>query len=303
MVFEFRNSAFTAHLARRVAETTGRGFEVRGGRRIGGGCINEAFVLEGTGGGRHFVKTNDAARLSMFEAEAEGLEELRAAAGGPRAPAPVCAGVHGDRSYLILEYIEFGPGSAGTPERFGSELAALHRRTTSDFGWRRDNTVGATPQPNGRMPDWIAFLRERRLGFQLRLAARNGYGGRLQRDGERLLASLDRFFDQPPAPSLLHGDLWGGNSGADAEGNPVIFDPAVYYGDREADLAMTELFGGYPGRFYAAYHEAWPLDARYRTRKTLYNLYHVLNHLNLFGGGYRVQAEGMIGQLLAEIGA
>jgi fructosamine-3-kinase len=298
---ELSDSAGLPYLAGRITEATGKFFQARAGRRVGGGCINDALVLEGTDGRRYFVKTNLASRVSMFEAEAEGLAELRAAPGGPRAPAPVCTGAHGDLSYLILEYIESGPGNAKTQERLGTELAALHRRLAPEFGWRRDNTIGSTPQPNDRTRDWVAFLRERRLGFQLKLAQRNGYDGRLLREGERLLAVLGRFFDRPPVPSLLHGDLWGGNSGADRQGRPVIFDPAVYYGDREADLAMTELFGGYTPDFYAAYHEAWPLDAGYGTRKTLYNLYHVLNHLNLFGGGYRAQAAGMIERLLSEV--
>ncbi|MBN2885639.1 MAG: fructosamine kinase family protein, partial [Chromatiaceae bacterium] len=125
--------------------------------------------------------------------------------------------------------------------------------------------------------------------------------GALQPQGERLLDALDALLDHHPPPSLLHGDLWGGNIGATPEGEPVIFDPAVYYGDRETDLAMTELFGGFDADFRAAYHEAWPLPTGYETRKTLYNLYHVLNHLNLFGGGYLAQSERMIGQLLAAI--
>jgi fructosamine-3-kinase len=145
-------------------------------------------------------------------------------------------------------------------------------------------------------------LRDQRLGFQLRLAAQNSLGTKLQRLGELLLANLEGFFPgyRPPA-SLLHGDLWGGNAAFAISGEPVVFDPAVYYGDREADLAMTELFGGFDSRFYAAYREAWPLDPGYGTRKTLYNLYHILNHANLFGGGYVSQTENMLQRLLAEL--
>jgi len=152
------------------------------------------------------------------------------------------------------------------------------------------------------MPDWIAFYRAWRLRPQFELARHNAAPRGLLRQGERLLERLEAFFPgYHPMPSLLHGDLWGGNHGY-ADGVPVLFDPAVYYGDREVDLAMTELFGGYPADFYAAYREAWPLDPGYRVRKPLYNLYHVLNHFNLFGGGYAAQAEAMVRRLLAEAG-
>ena len=181
----------------------------------------------------------------------------------------------------------------------GRRLARLHRVTGSRFGWDRDNTIGATPQVNTPGSDWIAFWREHRLGFQLGLAARNGHGGRLQQRGGQLMEKLPEFFrDCTPAPSLLHGDLWGGNAGFDASGDPVIYDPAVYYGDRETDIAMTELFGGFSADFYSGYNAEFPLDAGYAHRKDLYNLYHVLNHLNLFGGGYGAQAERMIDRLL-----
>jgi fructosamine-3-kinase len=181
----------------------------------------------------------------------------------------------------------------------GRVLACLHRCTATDFGWHRENTIGSTPQHNTRARDWVAFWRERRLGFQLDLAARNGYGRALLDSGERLMSVLDGLIGHRPVASLLHGDLWGGNIGASRDGEPVIFDPAVYFGDRETDLAMTELFGGFGSDFYAAYREAWPLPPEYATRKTLYNLYHVLNHLNLFGGGYLTQAKGMMDRLVA----
>jgi fructosamine-3-kinase len=148
----------------------------------------------------------------------------------------------------------------------------------------------------------VEFWRTQRLGFQLRLAAGNGYGGRLQTQGERLLTELPALLagHTPPA-ALLHGDLWSGNYSVDVGGAPVIFDPALYYGDRETDLAMTELFGGFSPRFYQAYNDAYPLSEGYRLRKSLYNLYHVLNHLNLFGGGYLAQAEQLLGGLLREL--
>ncbi|MBI5626988.1 MAG: fructosamine kinase family protein [Nitrosomonadales bacterium] len=174
--------------------------------------------------------------------------------------------------------------------------------TASQFGFAHKNFIGTTPQPNGWKNSWIDFWREQRLGFQLRLAKQNGYGSQLQTLGERLIDALPAFFENhTPQPSLLHGDLWRGNHSFLADGTPVIFDPAPYYGDRECDLAMTELFGGYPADFYAAYRAAFPLDEGYAVRKDLYNLYHILNHANLFGNGYARQAEQMMLRLLAEV--
>jgi len=187
----------------------------------------------------------------------------------------------------------------GDDALLGEQLATLHRRTGKAFGFTQDNFIGSSPQRNTWNNDWISFWREERLGFQLELAAENGYGGKLQSLGEDLLEALPAFFEgYAPAPSLLHGDLWSGNHAFLADGTPTIFDPAVYYGDRECDLAMTELFGGYTANFYAAYRAAWPLHEGYGLRRDLYNLYHILNHANLFGGGYANQAEQMMRTLL-----
>jgi protein-ribulosamine 3-kinase len=288
-------------IADHIAAVTGEAFTLERERGVGGGCINSAAVLEGEDGRRYFVKLNDAARLQMFEAEAAGLDEL-AAAHAIRVPRPVCSGTDGGDAYLVLEFIELDGGGRGSLERLGQQLAALHRATRTEFGWDRDNTIGSTPQINAPDTDWVRFWQRHRLGFQLELAARNGGGGRLQSRGEELVHQVGLFFDTyHPQASLLHGDLWSGNYSIDYNGNPVIFDPAVYYGDREADLAMTELFGGFGPRFYDAYRDAWPVDPGYKVRRTLYNLYHIINHFNLFGGGYRSQAEHMIDQLLAEL--
>lgn len=285
-------------IAEAIGQAIGRPFRIRQQRFVGGGCINRAAVVEGDGG-RFFVKLNRAQSLAMFEAEFAGLEELRKAQ-TIRVPRPICTGTAGGESFLAMEYLDLSGRVDGA--RAGRQLAELHRVTAEQFGWRRDNTIGATPQINTPHRDWVSFWRECRLGPQLRLAAANGYGGRLQQSGERLMERLSALLDHRPVPSLLHGDLWGGNIGATPAGEPVIFDPAVYYGDREADLAMTELFGGFDARFYAAYRESWPLDPGYGVRKILYNLYHILNHLNLFGGGYLLQAQSMVDRLLAEIG-
>ncbi len=282
-----------------LREVTGEDFRILRPIAVGGGCINSAYRLEGEGCA-YFVKLNRQELLPMFEAEAEGLREI-AAAGTIRVPLPVCSGVGGGQAWLAMENLALRSGRGACDRLLGQRLAALHRIPRPYFGWHRDNTIGASPQPNARQGNWAGFWAGQRLGFQLELAATQGYGGKLQRDGERLLEHLPVFFaDHQPQPSLLHGDLWGGNYAADESGQPVVFDPACYYGDREADIAITELFGGFGGDFYAAYREAWPLDAGYPTRKILYNLYHIINHLNLFGGGYLAQAESMVGRLLAE---
>ncbi|MBI2313626.1 MAG: fructosamine kinase family protein [Betaproteobacteria bacterium] len=287
-------------VAERIAAATGKPFKEKKCAAVGGGCINVAHRLEGEAG-VFFVKTNEAEKAAMFEAEAAGLDEILASR-TLRAPRPVAHGVSGDTAWLALEYIEMGSGGQGALRTLGKQLAGLHRVTREEFGWDRDNTIGSTPQVNTKEKDWVSFYRSHRLEFQLRLAAAQGHRGEFQRKADRLLSDLEVFFaSYRPAASLLHGDLWGGNYGFDAGGNPVVFDPAVYYGDREADLAMTELFGGFGADFYAAYREAHPLDGGYAVRRHLYNLYHVLNHLNLFGGGYRSQAEAMIERLLAEI--
>jgi fructosamine-3-kinase len=236
----------------------------------------------------------------MFEAERDGLLEL-AAAGEICVPQPLLAGIADGQAYIVMEGLALG--GQGSPSQLGQELAALHRHTHERFGWYRDNTIGATHQDNTPHYDWLQFWRERRLGAQLEMAKRNGAPRGLLQQGERLLDSFPRLFDgYTPVPSLLHGDLWSGNHAFVSSGEPVIFDPAVYYGDREAELAMTELFGGFGSEFYAAYNEAWPLDPGYRVRKSLYNLYHVLNHFNMFGGGYGRQADAMVGRLLAQLG-
>jgi len=268
-------------------------------RAVGGGCINTAYTL-GSGDRRYFVKLNSADRRSMFEAEAAGLTEI-ANTDSIRVPRPLATGVAGGHSYLVLEYIAFGGHKSEGVRAAGHRLAAMHRTTRRSFGWDRDNTIGSTPQNNRPEASWIDFWAKHRLGFQLELAARNGYRGQLREQGQRLLEVLPALIDHDPMPSLLHGDLWGGNLGFDEGGDPVIFDPAVYYGDREADLAMTELFGGFGADFYAAYKDAWPIDTGYRTRKDLYNLYHILNHLNLFGSGYLGQAQRMLQRLLAAV--
>jgi len=225
----------------------------------------------------------------MFEAEAEGLDELRSAS-AIRVPDVINVGITDGQSYISLEKLALSRPTVETERVLGQQLAKLHRHTQKQFGWHRDNTIGLTPQRNDRSLDWIDFFRKHRLQFQLELATAKNYSGELTDLGAQLCDQLDRLFDDyDPAASLLHGDLWGGNWG-NVDGEPVVFDPAVYYGDRESDIAMTKLFGGFGQTFYEAYESDWPMQQGHETRLKLYQLYHVLNHLNLFGRGYLQQA-------------
>jgi protein-ribulosamine 3-kinase len=249
---------------------------------VSGGCIHQCYRAT-IDGRERFLKINDARFADAFAAEADGLAALRSA--GWRAPEPLAHGVAGSQAYLLLEFLELK--RSGDFAALGRMLAAAHRRPGARFGWHRDNCIGTTPQANGWSDDWGEFWRERRLRPQLELARKNRFSLKT--------ASLDfALKGHRPQASLLHGDLWSGNTAFLAGGAPVVFDPAVYYGDREADLAMTELFGGFPREFYAAYQEAFPLPEGYAVRKHLYNLYHLLNHLNLFGGGYLGQVSSTL---------
>jgi protein-ribulosamine 3-kinase len=274
-------------------------------RSVSGGSINECYLWH-SDAGPMFVKVAPSALLSMLEAEASGLQEL-AAAHAVRVPGVLGVGHARESAFLALEWIETGAPNRDSERKLGERLAAQHRITAREFGWHRDNTIGRTPQHNGWMSDWTEFFRERRLRYQLELAARSGFE-ELVEPGGRLLESVGKVLaGHEVQPSLLHGDLWGGNWLVDSRGEPVIFDPAVYYGDPEADLAMTHLFGGFGRPFYEAYERAVAAggfrqsDKGLETRFELYNLYHVLNHANLFCGGYAAQARAMIEGLLAQL--
>ncbi len=282
-----------------IEQTTGRSFSIGQQQSMGGGSINDAFLLTGENGQQYFVKTNRTGQKAMFEAEALGLQEI-ASSHTLKVPKSVCFGEDRTQSYIVLEYLDM----AGQADQWllGEQLAAMHQMTAERFGWEINNTIGATFQPNDWMANWLRFWSEQRLGFQLQLAAQNGYGGELQSLGEKLLIEMPALFTgREIKPSMLHGDLWGGNVAGLKDGTPVIFDPAFYYGDREADLAMTYVFGGFSPDFYASYQNAFPLDDGFAVRKTFYNIYHIINHLNLFGGGYHGQAIHMMEQVLAEI--
>lgn len=266
-------------------------------RPVAGGDIHRAYRLESERG-LLFLKLNTPDHLAGLVAEARGLEAL-AAAGAVRVPAVIAHGLAGGKACLLLEWLDLQTPTPGSAAALGRALARMHRNSADRFGFPSNNFIGSTPQPNGWMKDWVDFFRRRRLGYQLELAVQNGFGF-LSGDGDRLLGALDALLaGHRPVPSLLHGDLWGGNWGCLPGGEPVIFDPAAHYGDRECDLAMTRLFGGFGQAFYEAYEAEWPLPPGARRRCELYQLYHVLNHANLFGGGYGQNALDRIKQLLA----
>ncbi len=271
-------------------------------RSVHGGCIGAAYRWPVGGDACVFVKTGGACDVTMLEAEAAGLEELQAA-NALRVPRVLGVGVADAAAWLALEWLDLAPSTSASDARLGEGLAALHRVHADAFGWTRDNFIGRTPQLNAPERDAATFLRERRLRPQLERARAAGCDPRLYERGQRLLEIVDVYYGAyAPMPSLLHGDLWSGNRAALAGDEPVVYDAAPYFGDREADIAMSRLFGGFGPRFYAAYFAAWPLDAAHGYRRSLHNLYHVLNHLNLFGGAYAAQAASMIDGLLAEAG-
>jgi protein-ribulosamine 3-kinase len=298
-----------------TAESEDGGFEAIAreiGAQLGGECAPEpeSAVAGGSihrsyrwrcGGLPLFVKVADYRGAAGLEAEAVGLLEL-AGAHAVRIPTVRARGRAGRSAFLALEWIESRPAGRAAEHRLGEQLAAQHRVTAERFGFGDDNLIGRTRQANGWLEDWAEFFRERRLRPQLALAAQSGFAELLEKPGARLLESIDGLLaGHRPQASLLHGDLWSGNWLADEQDRPVIFDPAVYYGDREADLAMTRLFGGFGRAFYDAYQGTAPLPAGHAVRAQLYNLYHVLNHANMFGGGYGRQARASIDRLLAEV--
>jgi fructosamine-3-kinase len=265
-------------------------------RDLSGGDINQAALI-GDGGSTWFLKFRESAPTGMFQAEADALNEL-ADTGCILVPRPVATGSTAQDGWLVLEYIEMT--GASSDRLLGEQLAALHSIRHDQYGWRCNNFIGTTPQANHAGTNWCNFWRDQRLRPQLEMARANGFTGHLQENGERLLACLEGLLGgHQPTPSLLHGDLWGGNKATSCDGQPVIFDPASYYGDRETDIAMTELFGGFSPDFYQAYESVLTLPAGYRQRRILYNLYHVLNHLNLFGRAYLGRSESMISELLS----
>lgn len=283
-------SMVTSHLGPVVAATP-----------VGGGDISQAARLRLSDGTQILIKWRSGSRPGLFAAERRGLELLRSAQ-ALRVPEVLAQAeaTAGSPAFIALEWLEPGSKSAASATALGTGLAVQHRCLGAAFGLDHDNFIGANPQPNRQADNWVDFFREQRLGFQMALAGRNGLLPSARgRYLESLLKRLADWLPPQPAASLLHGDLWGGNWLTTASGPPALIDPAVYYGHREADLAFTELFGGFPGNFYTAYRAAWPLDPGYEERRELYNLYHLLNHLNLFGEGYGSSVDSILQRFAA----
>ena len=281
---QFRNYE---SLSDAVREIFGEARSVEKRRYVSGGDINEACVLTLDDGSFLFMKSNSAAALSNFRAEAEGLRRIRET-GAIGVPQVLGTGTDEGSSFLLMEYIIGGRRVSHYWETFAAELAAMHRADSSrdlPYGLETDNWIGARKQINTPKSSWIAFFRDCRLAPQFASAARYfSVEDRTRIDD--LLSHLDRFLVEPAGPSLVHGDLWSGNTITGNDGKGWLIDPAVYYGHPEADIAMTELFGGFPPAFYDAYEETGMLQPGYEDRRDLYNLYQLLNHLNMFGSGY-----------------
>ena len=270
-------------------------------RRVEGGDINESFCWETTDGAKYFIKTNSAdSAHEMFRAEAQALSLIRAS-NTIGVPEVVLYGQTDHGSYLVLTYLELG--SSRDDQAFGRQLAAMHDCTQAEFGWQTDNTIGTTPQLNSPHLSWHEFWINNRLTPQLRLAKANACDALLLDLGEQLIEKSPAVFSADDTKaSMLHGDLWGGNAAALHDGTPVIYDPALYFGDRQVDLAMMELFGGFSADCFAAYFESASIDQQaYALCKDYYNLYHLLNHYNLFGGEYQQRCIKVMQQLLRQI--
>jgi fructosamine-3-kinase len=269
---------------------------IKSSRSIGGGCINQTLVLTLSNGETVFLKHNNHPPNGMFEKEARGLKLMSETESGPRIPKVVSLPDAPNPHFLIIEYIEEGTPDSGYYERFGQALAAMHRATQDHYGLDHDNFIGSTEQINTPETDGLVFFREHRLGFQQKLARERGLlPTAADKKIDRLRDQLDQHLDlSGEQPALVHGDLWSGNTFADGAGRPCLVDPAVHFGLRETDLAMTELFVRLPQPFYDAYREASPQNPGYEERKQIYNLYHLLNHLNLFGGSYLASVESTV---------
>lgn len=294
------SDAISQHLARvfsqDVALTTWQA--------VAGGSIHQAWKVQSACGQQFFIKTNYTNKLHTLKAEALGLAELQhhLSPNNPiSTPDVLSFGHNKDYAWLVLSYIEFAHNSETSQQSLGRGLALLHQQTATQFGFGADNVIGENLQTNTPTTNWPNFFQQQRLGTQFELAKQQGFYHSLANEAEQLLQVVPKILQHhQPEPSLLHGDLWAGNYATDLQDRPVIFDPAVYYGDRECDLAMTELFGGFSSSFYQAYNNAYPLEQAYQQRKHLYNLYHILNHANLFGGAYIQQSKSMMRQLVAQ---
>lgn len=271
--------------------------KIRSVTRVSGGSINEAAKLDIEKLGPAFLKWNRTADPDMFEKEVNGLKLLHNAGTDLRIPDVILQGtVEGNTGYLLLEFVDDGRPGNQSAQHFGEQLAALHKNRSKTFGLEEDNYIGRLPQSNNRHNDWINFFIDERMEPQLQMALDSGkFTSSITGAFNAMYRKLEEIFPKDK-PSLLHGDLWGGNFFYDTQGTAVIYDPAVYYGHREIELAFTHLFGGFSSAFYDAYNKALPIEPDFEGRKDIYNLYPLLVHTNLFGGSYARQVEGIVKQ-------
>lgn len=276
-----------------ISNHTGKQISIDSFKTVPGGDINEAYQVQTTIGS-FFIKVNDAKKYpDMFELEAKGLEVL-AKSKAIKIPEVIETGQLNHDAFLLLEWIEQGSLSYSFWENFGQQLANLHQTTSDQFGWDKDNYIGSLAQYNSWKKDWSEFFILNRLEPQLKLAIEKGVMNRPHSNAfERLFHKIDMLFPNE-RPALLHGDLWSGNFMVDIDGEPVIMDPAVYFGHREMDLAMTKLFGGFDEPFYHSYNVTFPLEKDWEERILLCSLYPLLVHVNLFGAGYLSQIESVL---------
>jgi protein-ribulosamine 3-kinase len=274
---------------------SGSPLQITESKSIGGGCINEAYMLK-SANGRYFIKYNSAAAFpGMFEKEAAGLKIL-ADTNTISVPEVITTGESGKNAYLLLQYIESGTPGRNFWNEFGTKLADLHRNTNDHFGLDHDNYIGSLVQANKPNPDFFSFFVSERIEPQLKDARNKGaFNPGDIRYFDSLFKSLQDIIPVEK-PALLHGDLWSGNFMVTNGGSPCLIDPAVYYGHREADIATTQLFGGFQPEFYHAYNHAWPMEKDWQKRVDIFNLYPLLVHVNLFGGGYAAQVLRIIRQ-------
>lgn len=282
-------------LSEAIQSLYGNYVTVTGRQRVSGGDCNDAYCLTLSDGQRLFMKSNDIQNTSFFRAEADGLSAIRDT-GQIRTPGVLAYGTdrESNTAFLLLEYIDQSAKGKNFFETFGQSLANMHRADTAQlvpggmrFGFYEDNIIGFRPQINTPHGDWISFYRDCRIAPQVKDAVAAGLlPAEEERKAATLMEKLDRYLIEPEKSSLVHGDLWGGNYMTGEDGSPVIIDPAVYVGHREADLAMSQMFGGFPAAFYRSYAEAFPIEPGYEDRRPLYDLYQMLNNLNQFGRTY-----------------
>ena len=278
-----------------LSTVTGNPVQISESNSIGGGCINEAYSLK-TNVGKYFIKYNSATEFpGMFEKEASGLK-LLAETNTICIPEVICAGESWKHAFLLQKFIEPGSQYQDFWHNFGTLLSDLHRNTSDSFGLDHDNYIGSMFQENKQQPDFINFFITQRLEPQLKIARnQSAFSQSDTRYFDSLFKSLHNIIPIEK-PALLHGDLWIGNFMVNASGAPCVFDPAVYYGHREADIAMTKLFGGFSPEFYHVYNNSWPMEKNWQKRVDIFNLYPLLVHVNLFGGSYALQVLRIIRQ-------